>query len=275
MATFAITDNLDWTVSKKPLHFVNNDGENVIWKERSAVVRDDNGKCLGAVSPDYETVQNKDLLALIQPMVDEQVLTIENVGYLNYGSKVFVQAKINEQFRVLGEDYSSYVTLLNGHTGNASVAIGTSAFRVICGNTFAMAYTGIGERFKHSAGVNERILDTRSVVNYVESAMEKYADHVEVLANEKCSHDKFNEALEVIFEKKANEIRQVDVLNKLFYSGAGNEGQTYYDAFNAITDFSSNHARKNPAGKFVYANFMTGSKTNMLAMKVLHELASV
>jgi phage/plasmid-like protein (TIGR03299 family) len=275
MTTFAITDNLDWSVSKKPLYFIGEDGKNVVWKERTAVVRDDNGKCLGAVSPDYETVQNQDLLALIQPMVDEEVLTIENMGYLHHGSKVFVQAKINEEFRVLGEDYSSYITLLNGHTGNASVAIGTAAFRVICGNTFAMAYTGIGEKFKHQVGVNQRLLDSQAVVNYVKSAMEKYSDHVEVLAGSPCTGSQFRNALSRIFNKEADKIAQVHTLNRLFHEGAGNEGRTFYDAFNAITDFSSNLSRKNPAGRFVYANFMTGSSLNQRAMRVLSDLATV
>ena len=109
MTTFAISDNLDWTVSTRPLFYAGNEGTPVKWEERVAVVRDDNGICLGAVSPTYETVQNSDLLSLIDPMVQEGLLQVETMGHLNHGARVFAQAKINQEFQVIGEDYTAYV----------------------------------------------------------------------------------------------------------------------------------------------------------------------
>ena len=78
MPAFAVANNLDWTVSQRPLYFTGNDGQPVKWEEKVAVVRDDNGRCLGSVSPNYETMQNSDLLKLVQPLVDEGLLSIEN-----------------------------------------------------------------------------------------------------------------------------------------------------------------------------------------------------
>ena len=152
MATFAINDKLAWTVSKRTLCYMTADGLQP-WNEKQAVVRDDNDVALGVVSPEYELVQNEDLKSLINPMVSEGVLTIVKQGYLNKGARVFIQAEVNQEFQVVGENYKGLITLLNGHTGNASVAIGTTATRVICGNTFSMAYKDIGEKFRHSAGV--------------------------------------------------------------------------------------------------------------------------
>jgi phage/plasmid-like protein (TIGR03299 family) len=271
--SFAVTNDLNWSVSKRPLFFTGNDGQPVQWDEKVAIVRDDTGRGLGTVSPDYEIVQNETLLGLIKPMVDEGLLTIENMGYLKHGAKVFAQAKIAEDFRVLGEEYKAYITLLNGHTGNLSVAIGPAAVRVICGNTFAMAYAGIGERYRHMMGVNEKVLDSKAVINYVNAAMGKYAEHVETLAKTPCSPGQFNRAMSEIFDKDAAKIKQIQTLNDLFYNGAGNEGRTYYDAFNAVTDFSSNRSRRDSAGRFNYANFGAGSNLNQRAMRVLTELA--
>ena len=275
MPAFAISDNLDWSVSKRPLFFTGNDGQPVEWKEKVAVVRDDTGRALGTVSPDYEVVQNETLLSLVKPMVDEGLLAIENVGYLKHGAKVFAQAKITEEFRVLGEEYKAYITLLNGHTGNASVAIGPAAVRVICGNTFQMAYAGIGEKYRHMMGVNEKVLDSKAVINYVNAAMGKYAEHVEKLATTPCSPGQFNRAMAQVFDKDADKIKQIQTLNDLFYNGAGNEGRTLYDAFNAVTDFSSNRSRRDTAGRFNYANFGAGADLNQRAMRVLTELAAV
>ena len=78
-----------------------------------------------------------------------------------------------------------------------------------------------------------------------------------------------------VFEKDADKIKQIQTLNDLFYNGAGNEGRTFYDAFNAVTDFSSNRSRRDASGRFNYANFGAGSDLNQRAMRVLTELAAV
>jgi phage/plasmid-like protein (TIGR03299 family) len=274
MPAFAVTNDLNWTVSKRPLFFTGTDGQPVQWAEKVAVVRDDNDRGLGTVSPDYEIVQNETLISLIKPLTEEGLLTIENIGYLQHGATVFVQAKIQSEFQVIGENYSSYVTFLNGHVGNKSVAIGTSAYRVICGNTFAMAYADISEKFRHTSGVNERVLETSAVSDYVNVCMTKYTQYVERMANRRCSKGEFHQSLEQIFQKRVNEIKQIEKLDELFTRGRGNEGVSFYDAFNAVTDFTSNVARKSPKSQFQYVNFGSGNRLNQRALQVLTAAAA-
>jgi len=275
MPAFAVTNDLNWSVSKRPLFFAGNDGQPVAWEEKVAIVRDDTGRGLGTVSPDYEVVQNADLLNLINPMVSEGLLTVENVGYLKHGAKVFAQARVNREFQVIGEDYQAYITILNGHIGNASVAIGPSATRVICGNTFAMAYSDLSEKYRHQVGVNERVLASTAVLDYVNGAMRKYGEYVETLAIKPCSSLQFRNAVEAIYDKEASKLRHIETLNNLFYNGAGNEGKTFYDALNSITDFASNQSRRTVSGRFAYSNFGTGARINQRAMRVLTEMAAV
>jgi phage/plasmid-like protein (TIGR03299 family) len=277
MATFAVTDNLDWTVSHRPLFFQRENGTTAEWSERVAVVRDDNERCLGVVAPTYETVQNSDLLNLINPMVSEGLLTVENMGHLNHGARVFAQAKLNQEYKVIGEDYQGFVTLLNGHVGNCSVAIGSTMTRVICGNTFASAYSDISERYRHSAGVTERVLESTFIIDYVNGAMKTYSDYVETLAGAKCSGSQFRTFVEEVYEKPVDKLRDsfVSQLNNLFYNGKGNEGKTYYDAFNAVTEYASNYSRKTVSGRFQYAQFGQGARINNRALRAGLELAAV
>ena len=275
--TFAVTNDLNWTVSQRPLFFQRENGTLGECPKSVAVVRDDNERCLGFVSPEYETVQNSDLLQLVNPMVEEGLLTMKNVGYLNHGARVFAQAEVNEEFTVAGDKYKGYITLLNGHVGNSSVAIGPSNVRVICGNTFAMAYKGIGEKFRHQTGVNERVLNSTAVIDFVNEAMKKYAEYAETLSTTRCTQRQFKDAVEAIYQKDASKMRDsfVSQLNSLFYSGKGNEGKTFYDAFNAITEYASNYSRKSATGRFQYANFGQGANVNRRALAVLSELAAV
>lgn len=274
---FAVTNDLSWTVSKRPLFFNRSNGSTAEWPDRVAVVRDDNDYCLGVVSPDYETLQNSDLLKLVNPLVDEGLLTIENMGYLNHGARVFAQAKLNKEYNVIGEDYKGYVTLLNGHVGNCAVAIGSTMTRVICGNTFASAYSDISERYRHSEGVTDRVLESTFVIDYVNGAMETYAKYMETLASARCTGAQFRSFIEEVYKKPVDSMRDsfVSQLNTLFYSGKGNEGRTYHDAFNAVTEYASNYSRKTSSGRLLYSQFGQGARINNRALRAGLELAAV
>jgi phage/plasmid-like protein (TIGR03299 family) len=275
--TFAITNDLNWSVSHRPLFYQRANGSTAEWPDRVAVVRDDTERCLGSVSSDYETLQNADLLQLVNPLVEEGLLTIENMGYLNHGARVFAQAKLNQEYKVIGEDYKGYVTLLNGHVGNCSVAIGSTMTRVICGNTFTSAYSDISEKYRHSAGVTGRVLESSYVINYVNGAMGTYAEYMEKLAGEKCTAAQFRNYLEVVYNKDIGKMRDsfVDQLNNLFYNGKGNEGKTYHDAFCSVTEYASNYSRKSTSGRFLYSQFGQGARINNRALRAGLELAAV
>ena len=275
VTNFAITDNLNWTVERRQLSYPSADGSLKPYFDRVAIVRSDNDVCLGVVSPDYETVQNDVLLSKINPLVEEGLLEIETMGYLRDGANVFIQAKIAKEFRVLGEDYSSYITLLNGHTGLAPVSLGTSTVRVICNNTFVMANRDLSSKFKHYKGVNDKVLESQEVLEYVNNAMTIYASKVETLASKTCTEANFHKAVTKIYGKEAKDLRHIEQLNNLFYNGTGTEGKTYYDAFNAITEYGSHKSRRSREGCFNYTNFGAGVKINKTAMSVLTEFASV
>jgi phage/plasmid-like protein (TIGR03299 family) len=229
------------------------------------------------VSPDYETLQNTDLLKLVNPMVEEGLLTIENMGYLNHGARVFAQARLNKEYNVIGEDYKGYVTLLNGHVGNCAVAIGSTMTRVICGNTFTSAYSDISERYRHSEGVTDKVLESTFVIDYVNGAMETYAGYMEKLVTAKCSSAQFRTFIEEVYNKPVDNMRDsfVSQLNNLFYNGKGNEGKTYHDAFNAVTEYASNYSRKTTSGRFLYSQFGQGARINNRALRAGLELAAV
>jgi hypothetical protein len=121
------------------------------------------------------------------------------------------------------------------------------------------------------------VLESTVVVNYVNDAMRKYSEYVETLAGTRCTSSQFREAVENIYGKKADSMRDsfVSQLNHLFYNGRGNEGKTMYDAFNAVTEYATHYSRKGADGRFNYANFGKGADINRRAMAVLTEMAAV
>lgn len=275
MTAFALQDQLDWEVAKRRICVIGADGNFQPIEGKMATVREDNDKVLGIVGDDYEVLANSDLKKLIQPLVDEQVLTVTNQGFLNHGKKVFIQAEVAQDYEVAGFKHKGLITLLNSHDGTTKVAIGPTCVRVICQNTFALAMTQLGERFRHSSGVTEKVLSSQAVINFVNDAMEAYSKRVETLSAVPCSAGQFQKVIEEVTGKDIKNVREsvVSTLNNLFYNGRGNEGKTMADAFNAWTDFASNHARKTASGNFFYSQFGQGASANKKAMAVLTEMA--
>jgi phage/plasmid-like protein (TIGR03299 family) len=277
MVAFAMRDDLSWDVSKRQICVLGADGNFQPVEGKMATVREDNDKVLGIVGDDYEVVANSDLKKLVQPLIDEEVLTVSNMGYLNGGKKVFIQAEIAQDYRVVGEDYRGMITLLNSHDGTTTVSLGSTMVRVICSNTFTTVMKKLTEKYRHSEGVTERLLSTTAIVEYVDGAMKAYSKHAETLASAPCSPLQFARAVEAIYQKPVDKMRDnfVAQLNHLFYNGKGNEGKTMYDAFNACTEHSTHYSRKSKDARMNYSQFGQGAAINRRAMAVLTEMATV
>ena len=277
MTAFSTNDNLDWAVSKRTICVLGATGEMQPIPGKMATVREDSDKVLGIVGDDYEVLQNEDLKSIVQPLVDEQVITVTNQGFLSGGRKVFIQAEMSESYEVAGEKHKAMLTLLNSHDGTTSVAIGPTFIRVICSNTFASAMTKIDQRFRHSAGVTERVLTSTAVNDFINNALQEYNERVEKLAGTRCTTEQFRNSLEAIYQKPVAEMRDtaVERLVTLFKGGKGNEGANFKDAFNAVTESSSHYSRKTASARFYYSNFGQGANINRRAMKVFTELATV
>jgi phage/plasmid-like protein (TIGR03299 family) len=277
MASFAFNDDLSWSVAKRQICVIGADGNFHPVEGKLATVREDTDKVLGIVGDDYEIVANADLKKLIQPLVDEEVLTVSNMGYLNGGKKVFIQAQIAKDYQVVGESYKGMITLLNSHDGSSTVCLGTTMIRVICQNTFQAATKKLTEKYRHSEGVTEKVLGSTAIVEYVDGAMRKYSEYAETLAAAPCSASQFKQAVEAIYGKETKDLREnlVAKLNANFYNGIGTEGKSFYCAFNSITQFVTHDSRKSKEARMNYSQFGQGAAISRRAMQVLTEMAAV
>jgi hypothetical protein len=107
--------------------------------------------------------------------------------------------------------------------------------------------------------------------------METYSKYMTQLASAPCSGAQFTQFLEAVYQKPVANLREsfVEKLEGLFRNGRGNEGKTFHDAWNSVTEYASNYSRKTPQGRFQYAQFGKGAKINNRALRVGLELAAV
>ena len=265
---FFTSDDLSWTVSKRPLSFTF-EGETKTIDRRFAVVRDDNQTFLGVVGHDYEPIQNSSLLTQVEPLESEGLLTRENTGFLNGGGRVFVQSRFAEEFTVAGDETRALVSLLNGHGNGIATRIGLTCVRVICENTFVAAMEDLDVRITHHPGANDRVLTNTFVKDYVNDRMRIYSQSMETLAKTECSKGKFDTLIKEIYRRyELSKLKQYNDLEYLFRNGKGNNGRTLADLVNAVTEFNTHRSAKQVERRFVSNQFGPAAQTSRRAFQV-------
>jgi phage/plasmid-like protein (TIGR03299 family) len=123
-------------------------------------VRTDTGAELGAVGTGYHAIQNRDAFAVLTPLLDAGVATLETGGTLRGGADVWLQAKFDlAKFgpiaqRVLGDEVEPFALIANNHNGRRGCLLSLTPIRVVCANTLGMSenMSGAGNAAEHDGG---------------------------------------------------------------------------------------------------------------------------
>lgn len=124
--------HLDWGVSLQPLKVMHADFAELPVPAR-AVVRMDTATVLGVVGERYVPVQNTDLVAVLDAMV-ENGARIDTAGSLLGGRIVWFAALLTD-FAAAGEPHQDFLVLSHGHDGSRAVTVRRTTVRVVCWNT--------------------------------------------------------------------------------------------------------------------------------------------
>ena len=117
------------------------------------VVRTDTLTELGGVGMEYTPVQNRDAFGILQPLLDEGLLSLETGGSLRGGADVWMLGKFDlsrfgpEAREVLGggalggadQQVDPYALIANNHSGRRGCLLSLTPIRVVCANTLGMA----------------------------------------------------------------------------------------------------------------------------------------
>jgi hypothetical protein len=159
--------NLDYEVDKAMVSFTDNQdlGHHEI-DGYYATYRNDTKEYLGMVKSRYEIVQNKDAFGFFDAIVDSGEAIFETAGVLGKGERIFVTAKLPDDFEVHGEKIEKYIILTNSHDGTSSVIAGFTNIRIVCNNTLQAALSGLENKvsISHISGAKERVREASRVM---------------------------------------------------------------------------------------------------------------
>lgn len=241
---------LDWNVIKVPL--LRQDSFAAV--PSFATVRQSDGSYLGTVGPAWTPLQNRDAFEWFQPFLSSGDASLEAAGSLHEGRHVWILAKLNRDPQIVtGSDaVEPYLLLSNAHDGSRVVSTGFTAIRVVCQNTLNAAHRKGASRLlrvKHTQNIDLAMREVRDCIDVVNRQFTASIEQMRALAQHGCNVDDLRKYVNRVFRSKDSDLteadgeralksdRLFDAIQPLFLKGRGNGGQTWWDAFNGITEY--------------------------------------
>ena len=244
--------NLDWEVVAEPVfRDIRDNSTGGFFKQiegKRAIVRQDTDEVFGVFSDGYTPVQNLTCFDAINAVVGSGDATFHTVGSLFGGRRVWMLCKLPGDYRLdNGEKLESFILLDNSHDGTAALRMRLTSVRVVCSNTLGAA-TSSRAAFaaRHTSGIMGRVNEARDLLGLNAAYMERLVADANQIAERAWSHQEMKDmtyrlldldedyAIESQHGLKAPSAAK---MLSLFYTGEGNEGETRWDALNAVTEF--------------------------------------
>tara|TARA_R100000152_G_C6782229_1_gene219161 strand:+ start:13057 stop:14079 length:1023 start_codon:yes stop_codon:yes gene_type:complete len=252
--------NMSWEVDTTEITTTIN-GNTVEIPNKRATYRKDTGEVLGVVGKSYTPVQNKDTFDFFDAVVGNGDARYDTVGTLNGGKKIWLLAKFNESIELdNGDNIDSYLLLKNSHDGSSALTMQWCDIRVVCYNTFEMAKNSRTDlkRFyaRHTKNVIRKANQAKEVLQLQTEYQKQLEEQINTLVDQAFDSEKMEylayHSLGRKFENwNQTELQEMyasssvranaDTMIDLFSNGIGNKGKTKWDAYNAITEFTSHH----------------------------------
>lgn len=283
---------LDWTVEAQPLWTVApgpGDTSLVPLQPVSHVanVRTSDGSVLGVVGPDYRILQNTEAFEWFQPILESGEVTIESAGSLFNGKRIWALARIaGAEAEVRdGDAVKRYVLLSHGHDGSLCVRLGLTDIRVVCNNTLTLAHNGDSEliRLRHTKNLIENMDAVRAALDVTRGKFVATLEQYRRLADKSINAADVRKYVHLVFEPKldldgetSNErvAQRLQHIIDLAFTGRGNSGTSVWDAYNAVTEFTSWERGRTQDTRINSVWFGESAKLNQKAFEIALQLAS-
>jgi len=256
---------MTWKVNRSRVRYATDaEGTTKVWDENLVLFRSDNGNPLGIASPQFKVVQPREVLEFFRDLTEMAGFKIITAGTLRGGRKFWAQADTGEQGQVLNHDMvKQRILLATAVDGSMRTLAKNVSERVVCANTlaFALSETGAPEvqvshksefdadRIKQQLGLaipqfHRFLSDMRELSKFELVPGQAEALTVRLLTGvDDVESEGFEKAKEHYGYKK---IMQLFDGGQMGYSMLGVQG-TAYGWLNAVTEFTSHHARSRSA----------------------------
>jgi phage/plasmid-like protein (TIGR03299 family) len=204
---------LDWEVNQVPV-FVN--GKEVA--NTKANVRSDNENVLGIVTDRYQIVQNREAFSFTDSLIGEGEVRYETAGSLKDGRQVWMLARMNRDYDILGDKFDPYICFFMSHDGTGAIRALMTPVRVVCQNTLNMAIRQASRSWSatHVGDIAAKFSEAQRTLGLATNYMDKLNEEANELADIYIPDNKFIEILNELLpiDSRVNERAANTVMRK-------------------------------------------------------------
>src|SRR5574337_54901 len=224
--------HMEWHVLRKPISMqIDN---HTVQPGMDILYRNDNYFPLSVVPPSYEIVQPRDIFDFYRSLIDSAGYSMDVIGALHQGKKVWALAKTSTFEVVEGDKVDCYLLLATSYDGSLATTAKFTTIRVVCQNTLNMALRDKQSvKVRHSTKFNpEQVVDKLIEQN-------DWISQTKALVNLRISNNLAKEILSECMQKKdIEESPQYRKIMDLFMkSGTMIERETGWGFLNAVTEY--------------------------------------
>lgn len=175
---------LDFEVEKRQLSYPDGKGGFLPVPGSFGVVRKDTNRVLGTVGSGYTPIRNWMGGEILDAVVNGSLGvkgTVENVGYLHDGARVFIQVKVGDAWQIAykggADEVKDLLTFTNSHDGSMKCSIGPTSIRIVCENTHLYANRESAKRgasVKHTKGAVAKVEQFAEELKILTGLMAEY-----------------------------------------------------------------------------------------------------
>lgn len=218
---------------------------------------------LGVVGNYYEPVQNEEMAAFLNALVDEGGAHFETAGSLFDGRRCFLSLRLPEDMLVGGVDaLQMYICATNSHDGNAALEAMVTPVRVVCNNTLTFGFSRAVQTWKirHTSGAGNAVSQARQALDLTFRYVKAFEREAEKMIQTEMSYDEFRIAAKRVVRPDTATLsdRQVRADEKvlgqmgaLFLNAATQENirGTRWAGFQAVTEYQEHFAPVHAKGR--------------------------
>lgn len=237
---------LDWNVVQDSIY--TNNGELV--EGYKVNIRDTDRQMLGVVTDRYKVIQNKDAFAFTDELLGSGV-RYETAGALQSGKKVWLLARLPQEYIMSGERISPYLVFSNTHDGSGAVKVAITPIRVVCNNTLNIALRSAQRSFSmiHTGDIRGKINEAKQTLFMADKYMESLGKEFDKLRKQKLSDQQVKDYIELLLpienDTSIISIRNIKKLREdmraRYYDAPDliDIGNNAYRFINAVSDFAT------------------------------------
>ena len=237
---------LDWNVEQQPIFTESNQ----LIPGYRANVRDTDRKVLGVVTDKYKVVQNTEAFAFTDSLLGKGV-RYETAGSLFGGRKIWLLARLPQEYIIAGERITPYLVFSNTHDGSGSVKVALTPIRVLCNNTLNLALSTAKRSFSmvHTGDIREKMKEARDTLFMAESYMDSLGKEFEALRQKKLTDNQVKAFIEELipsdkadtYQQQKNILKLRTDLTRRYFEAPDllDVEKSAYRFINAVSDFAT------------------------------------